>query len=318
MLKVGFDRNGKLFRCASSNFNNEAQVFNVFTPMSLDVKSIDVLPEDVVNRSFRINMMENIGMKKIDRQYDLKACREIRTELYRLKLLATIRKIRDGDKPELFQLNQFIADSIELLGDVDDDGFIVPAEGSGIRSNIPEFTNRTFDIASAYYPFARMTGTEDNLLTKLQIMQTINRSKLLNTVEAMVFNTWISESLKYYQKTMEQFVTCALKMSTKEIKDILLTNLYNEGNSDERFRNFKTTDVTKALNSIGFVTSYEHMPGHQTYVQRTNNIMRLFLINTKKFCDEETYSRFLSLSFTNDSGTVPDVDNSPAVGKMEA
>ena len=94
MLKVGFDRNGKLFRCASSNFNNEAQVFNVFTPMSLDVKSIDVLPEDVVNRSFRINMMENIGMKKIDRQYDLKACREIRTELYRLKLLATIRKIR--------------------------------------------------------------------------------------------------------------------------------------------------------------------------------------------------------------------------------
>ena len=318
MLKVGFDRNGKLFRCASSNFNNEAQVFNVFTPMSLDVKSIDVLPEDVVNRSFRINMMENIGMKKIDRQYDLKACREIRTELYRLKLLATIRKIRDGDKPELFQLNQFIADSIELLGDVDDDGFIVPAEGSGIRSNIPEFTNRTFDIASAYYPFARMTGTEDNLLTKLQIMQNINRSKLLNTVEAMVFNTWISESLKYYQKTMEQFVTCALKMSTKEIKDILLTNLYNEGNSDERFRNFKTTDVTKALNSIGFVTSYEHMPGHQTYVQRTNNIMRLFLINTKKFCDEETYSRFLSLSFTNDSGTVPDVDNSPAVGKMEA
>ena len=163
-----------------------------------------------------------------------------------------------------------------------------------------------------------MTGTEDNLLTKLQMMQNINRSKLLNTVEAMVFNTWISESLKYYQKTMEQFVTCALKMSTKEIKDILLTNLYNEGNSDERFRNFKTTDVTKALNSIGFVTSYEHMPGHQTYVQMTNNIMRLFLINTKKFCDEETYSRFLSLSFTNDSGTVPDVENSLAVGKMEA
>ena len=318
MLKVGFDKNGKLFRCASSNFNNEAQVFNVFTPMSLDVKTIDVLPEDVVNRSFRINMMENIGMKKIDRQYDLKACREIRTDLYRLKLLATIRKMRDREKPEMFHLDQFIADSIELLEDVDEDGFIVPAEGSGIRCNIPEFNNRTFDIASAYYPFSRITGTEDNLLTKLQMMQNVNRSKLLNTIEALVFNTWVSESLKYYQKTMKEFIDSALKMSTKEIKDIVLSNLYNEGNSDERFRNFKTTDVTKALESIGFHTDYEHMPGHQTFVIRTPNIEKLFLINTKKFCDDETYSRFLSLDFTNAIGTVPDIKKSSAVGKTEA
>ena len=107
-------------------------------------------------------------------------------------------------------------------------------------------------------------------------------------------------------------------MSTKEIKDILLANLWNEGNSDERFRNFKTIDVTKALGSIGFRTSYEHMPGHQTYVQRTPNIERLFLINTRKFCDEETYSRFLSLSFTNKPRTVPDVKKSPAIGKKGA
>ena len=318
MLKVGFDRNGKMFRCASSNFNNEPQVFNVFTPMSLDVKSIDVLPEDVINRSFRINMMENLGMKKIDRQYDLKACREIRTDLYRLKLLAAIRKIRDREEEKAFHLDEFIDDSIKLLEDVDEDGFIVPAEGSGIRSNIQEFTNRTFDIASAYYPFARITGTEDNLLTKLQMMRDVNRSKLLNTAEALVFNTWVSESLLHFQKTVEDFISYALKMSTKEIKDILQANLWNEGNSDERFRNFKTTDVTKALESIGFRTSYEHMPGHQTYVQRTPNIERLFLINTRKFCDEETYSRFLSLSFTNKPRTVPDVKKSPAIGKKEA
>ena len=318
MLKIGFDRNGKLFRCASSNFNNEAQVFNVFTPMSLDVKSIDVLPEDVINRSFRINMMENLGMKKIDRQYDLKACREIRTDLYRLKLLVAIRMIRDREEEKAFHLDEFITNSIKLLEDVDEDGFVVPAEGSGIRNNIQEFTNRTFDIASAYYPFARITGTEDNLLTKLQMMQDINRSKLLNTTEALVFNTWVSESLLHFQKTVNDFISYALKMSTKEIKDILLTNLWNEGNSDERFRNFKTTDVTKALESIGFRTSYEHMPGHQTYVQRTPNIERLFLINTRKFCDEETYSRFLSLSFTNKPKTVPDNKKSSEIGKKEA
>ncbi len=311
LLVNGFEKLGVFSRYNQNR--NKTEHYNIFTPITIDVKSYSGFREDITNRSIHILMVENYDKELVD--VDAKELEAITTKLYRLKLVEHLQSIRDRERKKIFDFDQYSKDCAKILDSKDKGGFLIPSEGSGIRPYTPAIRNRPLDIATTYYPFARLTDTVDSLMNELAIIQEMSVEKMRSTFPGMIFNVWLSNIPIKDDDTTDSFIERAIDIPVQTIKEQYIDLLRKRG--DYTGEAITTYRVTSALESLGFKTEYKHKKEHKTRVDNTKNLKELLSANIRKFCDDDLKEKLISIGFTKPMRSVPASENEPFCGKME-
>lgn len=303
IYKSGFSRRGALFtRCAPNSYKPES--FHVYSPLVLSLKSIKGVPEDVINRSFVINMVEAPAKVRLKKILDPSGTelRNLRTELYRLMYIVEMRRnYALVNKRELsFEMGSFLEKCNAWISEKCEETDTPYPEQSRIPNSYPELRNRQFDIARSLYPFAYITDSIEALFDEITEMKQRNRFVLNESDYGVLMEAWATLIESEHPRTEERYHEISLKISTRDMRErleVLQSDAKNySGTKDPQIR---TRDIKPALESMGFVTGLG--TGNCTYVKDKNRYRETYYTNLKKYGSPERVKFFESLepSYSN-------------------
>lgn len=303
VYKSGFSRRGALFsRCAPNSYNPES--FNVYSPLVLSLKSVKGVPEDIINRSFVINMVEAPSKVRIKKILDPSETelRSLRTELYRLMYIVEMRRnYALVNKRKLsFDMDSFLEKCDAWISEKCEETCTPYPEQSKIPNTYPELRNRQFDITRSLYPFAFISDSIEALFEEITEMKQRNKFVLNESDYGVLMEAWSTLIESEHPRTEERYHEISLRTSTKDMRErleVLLSDAKNySGTKDPQIR---TRDIKPALESMGFVTGQG--TGNCTYVKDKNRYRETYYTNLKKYGSPERVKFFESLepSYSN-------------------
>jgi len=293
--KTGDDTDGMITRFDKNTMDNV--YYPIFGPMAISSKE-DNFPEDVVNRSFQITMVENIGQKDIRKDIDTDWLKRIRTQLYRLRIVYHMMKGPGMEKyRKIFDLDEWFEGAKSFL-EPDGKGYI--QQSYEIPQRVPEFRNRTYSIAYAYFPIARLTGLVWETINKIEEIQDCSRDIIRNTDAGKVFNVMVRMSGINTARYQEDVINEMCSIPTKDVYNTIVCGECDDLIDGSLVQKLNTQRVGKLLNSLGFGTEYLHRTGHMTYIVKRESNRPVLASCVRKFCPEEVWERFNSLPFSKE------------------
>ncbi|WP_400206614.1 hypothetical protein [Candidatus Methanarcanum hacksteinii] len=305
LFKEGFERGNKITRC---NLNSlEPEFFESYSPMIISTKKTNILDEDVVNRSFLIKMIRTSDPKFVKQKRDAKETDAIRTALYHMKYVFTVQRTYFDIHPEekTFDLISFISESVRML--TEDDVEVQESPDSQIEHiKFPDLMNRELDIAFALYPYARIVGHSAALFTLLLKSKVNNVRKMTISDNGKVFNVWmeLASEICPRPKTKDQYLTAALRVSTRDMRDRYVKNAMEEGNIICDSDNIRTQDLRFPVEDMGFELEYGKSTNGKTFVVPNTSFKFLFESNMRIYCNSDRYSEYLALPDDGEKASV--------------
>ena len=277
MLDIFYNGDKKGCKIPRINPNTLApESFNIYGPMMISNKAGGPLTEDTKNRAFTIKMLGNTS-KSLDVVLDVDELTSIRNDLYSLFALYRIH-------PESFRLKELFIESIEHISGTDGNRIC-----DYLRANpyAKPLENRSKDIATTYYPLARLTSTEEEILKILTEEQQYSAERLKETMEAHMFRSFTKCSWDIYHTnplaTYDQIIKGVL---TKTITDTYNEYMRETGNViNPTIDGIKSNKVTRMMRDMGF--SIRKGNGNQSYIDWTPETDNAIMVNLGKFGTDE-------------------------------
>ena len=246
IILIGFEKGKKITRTDKETYKPRS--YNVYAPMLISVKAGGYTAEDIDNRAFVSNMIQNPINVKVDPILDKEEIANIRNMLYSLYLLYKAH-------PEAFRFKELIAESIKHLTEVDPDN---PEQGhicDYLRDTFtPEaLTGRARDNAITYYTLSRFTATEEETLSLLTDSQKRSRERNKDTLEAGIFSGYMKCCLEIYEMhSWACYEEILSKVPTKDIAEKYNICQEEGGNQRGMMDKISTNKITRTLKDMGF------------------------------------------------------------------
>ena len=291
LCKLGFEKEDRITRTNPNTL--EPEFFNTHSLMILSTRKNGIIPDDVANRSFILKMTSNVNRTYQRRKRDKTIWQLARTSLYNMKLVYILQKrYHENNKTEQFDLSDFIAESGEfLLGD----GVLKVPKGIDDDSDTIDcnLRDRPLDIALTLYPFARILGCVDDLISILEEKMGYNLEKQIISDNGRVFNAWLSIIIERRFHTKKEFLESALKVSTKEICERYIEMERDEGNLTLDYDLPKTKDIRPVMEDLGFELRLG--TGNRTYPKDNLTFRTNLESGLRTYCERDVIARYEKL-----------------------
>ncbi len=253
----------------------EPKEFRIFAPLAVVNKSGGFLPEDVINRSISIGLItkpDNVILKTL---LDREEMARIRTELY--SIMAFMRQF-----PDQMQVGIVYEETLEEL----DSG--KPINIGGRKEYI--FHNRTKDLASTYYTLAKLSGTEEEILSLLNDQQDQSMTALIESIDGLIFRGVCDlvitnapfgvgrDKNAYLGDALRKICTRDVMERSREIQD-------EEGNNTFRRWDIDTSGVTRTMKGLGFTIVRGR--NNKSFMAGNGNDVQAFLGCASRFATGE-------------------------------
>lgn len=299
MMKSAFGREGTWVRADPKGRKNYR--YRTYTHIAISIKG-DSLPEDLYNRSVRINMttapshveLEDIFNWREDDTGRPESPDTIRTDLYRLKVCSTAfprEKYPDNDKSLSFfkerrEATRHVTQKLE-------DGRWMYAYVNGLPDESPAIRARDRNIASTLYAVGLATGSAADVISVIVSNAESQREGMLDTIEAMTFTSMLelideAHAAWHLEPEMSNELFCDIvsRLSTSDVAARLNMILSEIGNATRD--PVATRTVTAKLNAMGFAYGRQGgRGGNKSWLKPDHpHFCGLFLRYLKMFCPE--------------------------------
>mgnify|MGYP000860844509 FL=1 len=302
MMKSAFGKEGTWVRADPKGRKNYR--YRTYTHIALSIKG-DTLPEDLYNRSIRINMTAappHITLADVFNWHEDDRGRDespdtIRTDLYRLKAHSAAWPADSTDLPIAKKTISFQAWRREATRDVTqkcENGQWLYAYVNGLPDDSPIIRARDRNIANTIYAVGLATGSGTDVISVIVDNAISQRETTLDTPEALTFVAMlelIDEQWTTYKGispkiTPELFRQFAARISTSDIAERHNAILADIGNAARD--PVPTRTVTAKLNAMGF--AYGRSGGHggnRSWLKPDDTYFQgLFVRYLRMFCPE--------------------------------
>lgn len=309
MMKSAFGREGTWVRADPKGRKNYR--YRTYTHIAISIKG-DSLPEDLYNRSLRINMTSAPSHIELRDVFNWREddCGEpespdtIRTDLYRLKVWSSAyprEKYLDNDASISFlkerrEATRHVTQKLE-------DGRWMYAYVNGLPDDSPAIRARDRNIANTIYAVGLATGSAADVISVIVSNAESQREGVLDTIEAMTFTSMLelideAHSACQFEPSMttELFRHLVSRLSTSDVAARLNLILAEIGNAARD--PVATRTITAKLNAMGFAYGRKGgRGGNKSWLRPDHpHFCGLFMRYLKMFCPErvEDFTEILS------------------------
>jgi len=279
IIKNGLTENGVVMLTEGKGIYHTVE-FKIFAPLAVVNKSGSFLPEDVVNRSISIGLITKPNDYKLKTLLDREEMAKIRTELY--SIWAFMRQF-----PNQMPIKAVYEETLEEL----DSG--KPLNVGGLKQYI--FHNRTKDLASTYYTLAKLSGTEEDILSLLDDQQDQSMAALIESPDGLVFRSICDLAIKNIpfgagkdKDKIGYLVEALRKISTREVMERCLDIQDEEGNNTFKRWDVDTGNVTRTMKGLGF--SIQRGTNNKSFIVGNEKDVQAFIGCAGRFATGEQQS----------------------------
>ena len=294
LCKLGFEKEDGITRTNPNTL--EPEFFNTHSIMVLSTRKTGIIPDDVANRSFVVKMTSCNSRKYQKRGRDKTVWQLARTSLYNMRLVYIVQKEFYKTNPgDHLDLGDYILRSGEFLLS---DGIQRIPKGFEDDSEMMEcdLRDRPLDIALTLYPFARILGCVEDLISILEERSEYNHDKQVISDNGKVFNAWISLIVDRGSHSKNEFLESAKRISTRDICDRYVEMEREEGNLKQDRDIPETKDIRPIMEDLGFELQYGK--GNKTYVKETLTFRSNLESGLRTYCDRQITARYEELPET--------------------
>lgn len=311
MLKSAFGKWGTWVRADPKGRKNYR--YRTYTHIALSIKG-DTLPEDLYNRSIRINMVNAPTHIALDDVYNWReddsggesSPDTIRTDLYRLVAYSKAYPVKHPDLPVTKYTIDFSKERTTATRDVTvktEAGQYLYAYVNGLPIDSPMIRARDRNIANTLYAVGLKVDTGSDIVSVIVDNALQQREAILDSPEAMAFvslvelidDIWELDRLIHPDMERPIFIDYVSRISTSCIARRYNDILADQGNAGRE--PIATRTITGKINAMGFAYSrVGGRGGNKSWLMPTDPyFIDLFLRYLKVFVPER-YADFKDIS----------------------
>lgn len=311
MLKSSFGKWGTWVRADPKGRKNYR--YRTYSHIALSIKG-DTLPEDLYNRSIRINMVAAPSHVALDDVYNWReddSGREsspdtIRTDLYRLMAYSRAHPEPDRALEVTKYTVNFAEERMMATRDVTiktESGQYFYAYVNGLPADSPAIRARDRNIANTLYAVGLKVDTGTDIISVIVDNAKEQREAILDTPEALAYVSmvelidefWDADRLLYPEMDRKMFIDYVSRISTSCIAKRFNGILEEQGNAGRDPVHTRT--VTAKINAMGFAyTRSGARGGNKSWLVPTDPyFVDLFLRYLRVFTPER-YADFRDIS----------------------